>query len=79
MLAYLYHAPVIHDASGAFSGLDNIAAQKYGPPEVGCALLAGAFSFLPACVACKIRLACKPLSDKTSVKLVTEEGFSDLP
>ena len=30
--------PVIHDASGALDGFDNIAAQKYGPPDVGCAL-----------------------------------------
>ena len=27
--------PVIHDASGACDGLLSIAAQKYGPPDVG--------------------------------------------
>lgn len=32
------HEPVIHDASAAFSGSESIAAQKYGPPDVGCAL-----------------------------------------
>lgn len=30
--------PVIHEANGACLGSDNIAAQKYGPPLVGCAL-----------------------------------------
>ena len=30
--------PVIHEAKGALDGFDNIAAQKYGPPDVGCAL-----------------------------------------
>lgn len=30
--------PVTHDAKAAFWGSDNIAAQKYGPPLVGCAL-----------------------------------------
>jgi hypothetical protein len=30
--------PVIHDASGALLGLESIAAQKYGPPDVGWAL-----------------------------------------
>jgi hypothetical protein len=27
--------PVIHEARGARLGLESIAAQKYGPPEVG--------------------------------------------
>lgn len=30
--------PVIHDANGARFGGESIAAQKYGPPLVGCAL-----------------------------------------
>lgn len=30
--------PVTQDAKAAFLGSDNIAAQKYGPPLVGCAL-----------------------------------------
>lgn len=30
--------PVTHDANGAFRGFEIIAAQKYGPPLVGCAL-----------------------------------------
>ena len=29
---------MIHDASGALLGLESIAAQKYGPPDVGWAL-----------------------------------------
>lgn len=32
---------MIHEARAAFSGFDNIAAQKYGPPDVGCALVWG--------------------------------------
>lgn len=36
--------PHTHDAKGAFSGFDIIAAQKYGPPLVGCALQTSAIA-----------------------------------
>lgn len=53
--------PVTQEANAAFSGSDNMAAQKYGPPLVGCALQTSAKSISRCVVSIGIEIAYQPL------------------